>query len=391
MPTAEIEEPQTSSALVLVETPGKGAALALIAEFDPDSLATPHAIDPIIEKIAAAVRAVPIDVTTEEGRREIASLAHKIARSKTFVDDQGKELVSETKAQIKAIDQERSRVWDVMEALQKEIRKPLTDWETEQKARVASHNTALETLRDLFKVTTILPVAELERRIAEVSSVYERDWEEFQKSADLAKSSADLLLGNAIESAKAAEAQQAELEQLRAQQAERDRVANEERIAREAVKKAQDEARERELQLARDAEAERLRIQREADLAVQRAQEAEATVERERAAGIERERLAAVRAEEERQAGAERERLAAIKAEEDRQAAVTAERERIEREQAKEREAALARERDKTHKATINRQICAALMKSSNLTESDAQMVVRAIAKGLISNVAITY
>ena len=389
MATAVIE--QTSNALALVETPGKGAALALIAEFDPDCLATPNAIDPILEQIAAAVRAVQTDVSTEQGRKEIASLSHKLARSKTFIDDQGKELVSEVKAQVKAIDQERSRVWDVMESLQKEIRKPLTDWETEQKTRVAGHNAALETIRDLFRLTTILSVAEIEERISKVSSVYEREWDEFKKSADQAKASADLLLGNALASAKQAEAQQAELDRLRAEQAERDRIANEERIARQAVEREKEQARERELQMARDAEAERVRIQREADLAIQRAKDAELAVERERAAASERERLAQQRAEAERQAAAERERLAALKAEEDRKAAVTAERERLEAAQRAEQEAAAARERNKTHKATINRGIRESLVATAHLTENDAETVIRAIAKGLIPNVAITY
>ena len=143
--------------------------------------------------------------------------------------------------------------------------------------------------------------------------------------------------------------------------------------------------------MGKNAEAERVRIQREADLAIQRAKDAELAVERERAAASERERLAQQRAEAERQAAAERERLAALKAEEDRKAAVTAERERLEAAQRAEQEAAAARERNKTHKATINRGIRESLVATAHLTENDAETVIRAIAKGLIPNVAITY
>lgn len=49
-------------------------------------------IDPIIARIEAEVRSHVPDVTTKRGRDAIASLAYKVARSKTTLDEAGKSL-----------------------------------------------------------------------------------------------------------------------------------------------------------------------------------------------------------------------------------------------------------------------------------------------------------
>jgi hypothetical protein len=47
------------------------------------------------------------DLTTEKGRKAIASLAYKVARTKTAIDDAGKALNEEARARINAIDESR--------------------------------------------------------------------------------------------------------------------------------------------------------------------------------------------------------------------------------------------------------------------------------------------
>lgn len=46
-------------------------------------------LDPIIEKIEKEARSLVPDVSTKKGRDAIASMAHKVARSKTYIDNAG--------------------------------------------------------------------------------------------------------------------------------------------------------------------------------------------------------------------------------------------------------------------------------------------------------------
>ena len=66
---------------------------ALVALFK-----TENGLDPLIERIAAEVRAHVPDLTTAKGRDAIKSLAYKVARSKTMLDDAGKLKAAETAA-----------------------------------------------------------------------------------------------------------------------------------------------------------------------------------------------------------------------------------------------------------------------------------------------------
>jgi colicin import membrane protein len=63
-------------------------ALAVIETMTPAKLFEPGTIDPLIERIKTEVRSVAIDTSTGSGRKACASLAFKVARSKTFIDKQ---------------------------------------------------------------------------------------------------------------------------------------------------------------------------------------------------------------------------------------------------------------------------------------------------------------
>ncbi|HBC2003280.1 TPA: hypothetical protein ACHT5R_005131, partial [Citrobacter freundii] len=89
-------------------------------------------LDPIIEKIEKEARSLVPDVSTKKGRDAIASMAHKVARSKTYIDNAGKDLVAELKALPKQIDESRRIARERLDALKDEVRRPLTEWEAEQ-------------------------------------------------------------------------------------------------------------------------------------------------------------------------------------------------------------------------------------------------------------------
>lgn len=81
---------------------------------------TKEQLDPIIEAIEKEARSLVPDVSTRKGRDAIASMAHKVARSKTYIDNAGKDLVAELKALPKQIDESRRIVRERLEAKQAE-------------------------------------------------------------------------------------------------------------------------------------------------------------------------------------------------------------------------------------------------------------------------------
>lgn len=357
-------------------------SLALVEKMSPAEIFKPGTMDPIIERIRAEVRAIKTDISTEAGRKEIASLAFKVAKSKTFLDGLRKQLVEGEKKRLKAIDQEGARIWDALEELQKEVRQPLTDWENAEKERIASHEAAIAQIEELSRLPGMFAVSDVEGRIVRVDQLGQRDWQEFANRGRVVRETALCSLNQALASAQKAEADRLELERLRAAQVERDRQEREERISRESREKAEAEAKRREEHAKQAAEVERQRIENEKFEAEARAKQAESA------------RLAAIeQAERDRLEAIDREKQALAKAEADKQAAVEAERQRAEAARRKEQEEAEARERNKKHKAAIHAEIRRALLRF--LVERSANegvdAVIDAIASGQIPHVKISY
>lgn len=90
-------------------------------------------IDDVLEQIAKEARALVPDVSNDKGRKAIKANVTKVTSSKTYLEAEGKELAAEYKEIPKLIDKNRKKVKDFLNDLQAEIRKPLTDWEEEQK------------------------------------------------------------------------------------------------------------------------------------------------------------------------------------------------------------------------------------------------------------------
>lgn len=95
-------------------------------------LFNPATLTAVLDAIAAKVAEHVPDVTTERGRKEIASLAARVSRSKTAIDAKGKAMVEDWKRQAAAVDKERRRARDTLDALRDACRLPLTRWEEEQ-------------------------------------------------------------------------------------------------------------------------------------------------------------------------------------------------------------------------------------------------------------------
>lgn len=231
-------------------------------------------LDPLIEAIEKEARSLVPDVTTKKGRDAIASMAHKVARSKTYIDNAGKDLVAELKALPKQIDESRRVVRERLDALKDEVRRPLTEWEAEQErikaeeAMNALHAEALEMnikfdqeLAAKFEADhemALLMNDALDREQAEKKAEAERQRiaheEEIKRMAAAAAA-------REVEQRAQREREEAALREAalkaQAEQAERDRIAAEQKA--EADKKAAVEAERRKAQEEAD------RIRREAE------------------------------------------------------------------------------------------------------------------------------
>lgn len=333
-----------------------------------------NGLDPYLQQIRAEIDAFVPDVSTRKGREAIASIAHKVARSKTALDNVGKELVAELKEIPKKVDAERKRVRDTLDSWKDEVRRPLTEWEEAEAERTDKHEKAIADIEEVGTTDPGQYDAEYIRQcIANIEAVeIGPHWEEFEAEAARVKDKAVSALRDALTKRKAYEAEQAELERLRAEAAAREQKEREERIAREAAERAQREAEqraqaEREAAARREAEAKAAAEQakRDAELAEQRRIEAEKRAEAERLAAAERERQAAAQARQ---------------AELDRQAQEKA---RLERE-------AAAQEADKEHKAAINRAAMEAFI-AGGMPEECAKQAVVLIAQRKIPHITISY
>jgi hypothetical protein len=361
----------------------------------PAVFSTEGGIDALLAKIEAEVRAVATDISTPAGRKAVASLAFKVARSKTAFDAMGKDLASEWKLKAKAIDTERARVWDRLEELQAEVRKPLDEYETAEATRIADHQAALQAVIDLGTFAADMPAsAEVITAIQALEGLPDRDWQELKQKAATARSETFAKLQALKSASLAREAEVAELERLRAEQAVREQQERDARIAAEAAAAATQEAERRAAaeaaRIAEEVAARELQAARERAETIANAQRAEREAA-EALAKSESDRVAAETAAREAEARAERDRIAAAEqAEADRLAAIDAERQRVADEAAAEAAAAAKREADKEHKKAINNEAKAALI-AAGLSEMDSIKAVTAIAKGDVPNVKISY
>lgn len=310
-------------------------------------------LDPLIEAIEKEARSLVPDVSTKKGRDAIASMAHKVARSKTYIDNAGKELVSELKALPKKIDESRRIARERLDALKDEVRLPLTEWEAEQdrlkkeeEERIAAE--AYSKMRDeADRMNADFDVAR-----AEALNI------KFEADHELA-----LLMNDAFDR------EQAE----KAAEAERQRIAHEEEIKRQAAETAKREAEEKaaaELAAIKQREADAIAAKAQAELLAKQAEER-----------AEQQRLEAL-------AKAEREKQAAI--EEERQKAVAAEAARLAEEKRIADETA-RREQDVKHRKAIGTDIVNALLANTSLTRDQAIEVLTAIKDGNIPHTGISY
>ena len=322
-----------SKELVLVQLPA------------PADLESAFISDEYISNLIADIRqkalSVVGDVNTVKGRGVYISMASTVRRTKTAIDDAGKNLVAEMKKRPALVDASRKKVRDALDELAVEIRRPATEWEAEQERIKAEEAARVKA---------------------------ENDRKQFESDHEIA------LLMNEKHDREAKE---------KAEEAERQRIAHEEELKRQAAEQAKREAEEKaaaELAAAKKREEDAIAARAQAELLAKQAQERAEQEAKDAAAKAEAEKKAAIEAEQ-RKAQEEADR---IKREaEAKEAARLTEEKRIADE-------AASRAADVEHRRAINAAAVQALI-DQGIPEDWAKACVVAIARGKVPATTINY
>lgn len=180
-----------------------------------------------VEKMARALVADPL---TKEGASQIKSCARQIASVKKRIDDIGKDVVADLKKLPGQIDDNRKILRERLEALQEEIRKPVTEIEERKKA--------IEDIKGMHFRCAEMTAAEFAEKIKEMEEkkayLHADVWKESYDDAIAAYESEIAALNVMKGAAEKREKDAEELDKLRKNQEEADRIIRENKIKEEA-------------------------------------------------------------------------------------------------------------------------------------------------------------
>lgn len=361
--TEQAKTETTQAQLVVIEPT---SAVALFTEGE--------GVEAMLADIRKQATSLVPDLSTAKGRKEIASIAFSVAKTKTYLDGFGKELTDKYKEIPKRIDANRKLIRDYLDALKDEVRAPLTQYEAAEEARVAALQSRLARLNELGSYASIeIAAADLQVMLNEVEqNALDDTWQELLPQATVAKELAAKRLGEALAARQKYEAEQAELEQLRQKQAEQDRIDRERLIAEQAAEQARREEENRQ-RLEREAAQHREQeAQRQAQVAQQAAEQARRDSEAAELARQQAEANAARMAEEAATRAAEQER------------------QRIADEQRLKDEEDARRMADRAHQGRINSAILMDLI-GMGIEEDKAVTLIKHIANNKIAHLTINY
>lgn len=342
-------------------------------------------VDEYLAALKASVDTSKHNIDTKAGQDRIRSDAAAIVKHKTAIDAARKALTEDWRRRTSEVNEAGKAIVPRLADLAAEIRRPLTDYEAREDARIAEAGRVLDYLREAGLVRFGEASEAIAERLDAVRGMNLND-EVLGVRLDMAiqlRDDAVKSLTEALTTLRASEAQAAELARLRADAA----AAEQRRLADEQAR------RDAEIRAAAE-QAEADRIER---IKVEAAEQAKADAERQARAEQEARDADARAAEAER----ERQRQAEIDAANERarqaEEAAAAERQRIADEQAAHAAAAEAeraererRENDRAHKVKVKSDAKAAIM-SCGTDEDTARKIVIAIMAGEVPHITITF
>ena len=178
-----------------------------------------------VEKMARALVADPL---TKEGASQIKSCARQIASVKKRIDDIGKEVVADLKKLPGQIDANRKSLRERLEALQDDIRRPVTE--------IENREDEIDGIKSIHMRLANAASGDIHKELEFVRSIplTEEKWHESLEKAKAAIDGEAKALALLLDTALKREKDAAELEQLRKNQEEADRIIRENKIKEEA-------------------------------------------------------------------------------------------------------------------------------------------------------------
>lgn len=348
-----------------------------VIEIKPEqapALYVANGLDHFLAQIREYAKETP-DVTTQKGRDRIGSLARAVGSSKKTIEEPGRAYLRHLKEAVKPAEEELRRFTRECDAIRDAILLPRAEWDAEQarlkaEAEAKAAEEAYDAMRDdADKDNAAFDAAKAKELALQIEAAHATALlDNYEYDRDIAEKKAD---------------------------AERQRIAHEEELKRQAAEQARIEA---EATARRESDAA---LQREADLKAQAALAEANRIAAEKKA--EQDRIdAANKAEADRLAAAqqaEREKQEAIAAE---QLKAKQEAERIQREAKQKEDARLAEEKriadevaaraaDVAHRKTIGADIVNDLLANAKIDRVQAIQILTALKDGNIRHTTIHY
>jgi len=335
-------------------------------------------LDPFLDKIREQIKAFVPDVETINGRKDIASFAHKVSRSKAYLDGVGKELVADLKLKPKLIDKERRRIRDILDGWKEEVRRPLNEWETRETDRLNKHKARLLDIRVIYESCVDGMSADLIKGLMDKLAAIEigSSWEEFREQAEAQHHDASDALLKKFNSQVTYEKEQDELQKLRQEKVAREAKEREERLAKEAVEKEREDAAKKAIIVKEKARVREEELKMEAEKAEREKKEAIEKAEREKkeaALQVEKEKIEATELAEKR-----------------KQEAIEAEKIKIEQEKKRLENRARILQENLEHRKSVNRSVLALLLENG-VDESIGRKIITLAAQGKLDNLIMKY
>lgn len=351
-------------------------ALPVITEDKYPALYVSGGLDSYYQSIREQVMSEVPDLNTKKGIARIKSLAAMVSSSKVAVEKPGREYLKQLKEMPKVIEA-TLRDWNQkMDSLRDEVRKPVTEMEEAEKARIVALELRVYEIKQIGElITTDLDSFALNELSDSLNKILIDDsFQEFIDVAKHAKANIESKLQQFLSVRIQFEEGKKELARFRLEQEERDRIQREKDIADKARHEAEQNAMREKL----EAE-QRERAAKDAQLkAEQDAFELQQKLEQERKDALLRQQQAVEQA-------AERERQRHI--EEQNKIKYEAEQVRIQEE---------IKAADVEHRKEVNNEILSDLIigakaKGIELSVDTAKVIVQIIATGKIRHTTIKY
>lgn len=197
-----------------------GAEVSVLENVTADSLVIldtklkKYGWETTLENIKTKVMAMAgTDVSTEKARKDIISAAFKVSQSKVFLEKMLKKREAELKEAIKPYENGRKNLVTFLDALRDDVRRPVTEWETEDKRRTDILKNSLNAIRDARFVQPAATSSDIAALIEEVKKSATLNFAEFKEEADQIREQTLGFLTTALSDRK-------ELEELRKKAAE---------------------------------------------------------------------------------------------------------------------------------------------------------------------------